>query len=148
MKTTLPLPVAVIALLLGGCQTEPGSFLPQQTTKYSIESTEKFALLDQPAQAAVTCSGLQERFDGEGRLQIVANVKNRGDSRIGVQVRCIFKDRNGFSTGDVTPWQTLLLEDSATAAVHFAAANNLASKYTIAVRQAPGVEPMRLTQTQ
>lgn len=136
MKNILPLFAAVTALGLGGCQTEPSSFLPQETTKYSIENTGKFALLDQPAQAAITCSGLQERINPEGRLEVVANVRNRSPSRIAVEVRCIFKDKNGFSTGDETPWQTLTLDDGATEAVRFAAANNLAHKFTVAVRQA------------
>lgn len=148
MKKNLPYLVAATALWLGGCQTEPNSLLPRESTKYSIESTGKFALLDQPAQTAVTCSGLQERVNAEGRLEVVANVQNRGRSRLEVQVRCVFKDRNGFSTGDETPWQTLVLEDSATEAVRFAAANNLAQKFTVAVRQAHGTEPLRLSWTQ
>ena len=148
MTTNLPFLVAATALLLGGCQTGANSFLPQESTKYSIESTGKFALLDQPAQTAVTCSGLQERFNDEGRLEIVANVQNRSTSRLEVQVRCVFKDKNGFSTGDETPWQTLVLEDSATEAVRFAAVNNLAQKFTVAVRQARGTEPLRLSWTQ
>ena len=137
MKTNQPIFAALVAaLFLAGCRTEPGLFLPQETTKYSIESTEKFALMDRPTQASVTCTGLQERLNPDGRLEVVANVKNRENRRIQVEMRCVFKDSNGFSTGDETPWQTLILGEGATEAVHYAAANNLAHKYTIAVRQA------------
>ncbi len=138
MKATSPfLLVAVVAAgLLAGCQTEPGPFLPQDTTKYTIENTEKFILMDRPTQVSVTCTGLQERTTSDGRLEVVANVKNRENRRIQVQVRCVFKDDAGVSTGDESPWQTLILGENATEAVRFAAANNLGHKYTIAVRQA------------
>jgi uncharacterized protein YcfL len=138
MKAITPfLPLALVALgLLAGCQTEPGPLLPQDTTKYTIENTEKFILMDRPTQVSVTCTGLQERTNADGRLEVVANVKNREDRRIQVQVRCVFKDAGGVSTGDETPWQTLILGENATEAVRFTAINAQASKYTVAVRQA------------
>lgn len=122
--------------VLAGCATEPGPFLPLETTKYTLENTERFVLLDKPTQNSVTCTGLQERPLADGRLEVVANVKNRESRRIQVQVNCVFKDEQGFSTGDETPWQTLILSENATEAVRFTAMNPLARKYTIRVRQA------------
>jgi uncharacterized protein YcfL len=135
VKTPLCLAVAAAALL-SGCQTQPGPFLPQDTTRYTLENTEKFVLMDRPTQISVTCTGLQERFNSDGRLEVVANIKNRENRRIQVQVRCVFKDASGFSTGDETPWQTLILGENATEAVRFLAQNTQARNYTIAVRQA------------
>lgn len=122
--------------LLGGCATEPGPFTPQDTTKYTVENTEKFVLLDKPTQTSITCTGLQERTLPDGRLEIVANVKNREDRRIQVQIGCVFKDEQGFSTGDESPYQTLILAENSTEAVRFTAMNPLAKRYTIRVRQA------------
>src|SRR3954451_9133637 len=103
-KTLMFLTLATSVLtFLGGCATEPGPFAPQDTTKYTLENTDKFVLLDKPAQNSVTCTGLQERFLADGRLEVVANVKNRENRRIQVQVNCVFKDELGFSTGDETP---------------------------------------------
>jgi hypothetical protein len=122
--------------LLAGCATEPGPYVAQDTTKYTVENTEKFVLLDKPTQTSVTCTGLQEGLLPDGRLDVVANVKNRENRRIQVQINCVFKDEQGFSTGDETPFQTLILAEYATEAVHFTAMNTLAKKYTIRVRQA------------
>lgn len=138
MKTK---PVALLASLavLGltaGCVTEPGPFAPVDTTKFTLENTEKFVLLDKPAQNSVTCTGLQERPTADGRLEVVANVKNRESRRIQVQINCVFKDEQGFSTGDETPWQTLILSENATEAVRFTAMNPMAKRYTVRVRQA------------
>ena len=137
MKTTFLTILATATLaLLGGCATEPGPFAPQDTTKYTLENTEKFVLLDKPAQNSVTCTGLQERTLDDGRLEVVANVKNRESHRIQVQVNCVFKDDLGFSTGDETPFQSLILAENSTEAVRFTAMNGLAKKYTVRVRQA------------
>jgi len=66
----------------------------------------------------------------------VANIKNRENRRIQVQVNCVFKDDQGMATGDETPFQTLILAENSTEAVSFAAMNPQDRKYTIRVRQA------------
>ncbi len=134
-KTSLFLAATAGLVLLVGCAT-PGPFTPQDTTRYTIENTEKFVLLDKPTQVSVTCTGLQERTLADGRLEVVANVKNREARRIEVQINAVFKDDQGFSTGDETPFQTLILAENSTEAVRFTAMNTLAKKYTIRVRQA------------
>ena len=137
-KGPVPLLACAAALaLFAGCTTQTGPFPPLDTTKYTLENTDRFVLLDQPAQYSVTCTGLQERTRAEdGRLEVVANVKNREARRIQVQINCVFKDEQGFSTGDETPWQTVILSENATEAVRFTAMNPLAKKYTVRVRQA------------
>ncbi len=135
---------AVLTLLLGaagltflaGCQTEPGPFLPEDTTKYTVESTDKFVLADKRVQHSVTCTGLQEHVAADGRFNVAANIKNRENRRIQVQVSCVFKNDQGFSTGDETPWQTLILGENTTETVRFVSMNDQARKYTVRVRQA------------
>jgi uncharacterized protein YcfL len=123
-------------LLLGGCATEPGPFTPQDTTKYTVENTEKFVLLDKATQHSITCTGLQERTLPDGRYEVVANVKNRENRRLQVQIGCVFKDEQGFTTGDESPYQTLILAENSTEAVRFTSMNALAKRYTVRVRQA------------
>lgn len=128
--------VPVLALLaLAGCQS-PGPFAPQDTTKYTLENTEYFVVMDQRVQHSVTSTGIQRGTTDDGRLRVVANIKNRENRRIQVQVSCVFKDDQGFSTGDETPWQTLILRENATEAVEFTAMNHQASRFTVRVRQA------------
>ena len=112
-----------------------GPYAPADTTKFTLENTDRFVLLDQPMQSTVTCTGLQEVWRDDGRLEVVANVKNREARRVQVQINCVFKDDQGFSTGDETPFQTLTLAENSTEAVRFTAMNNTARKYTVRVRQ-------------
>ena len=134
-KTALSLVAGALALL-AGCATEPGPFAPQDTTKYTLENTDVFVLMDKQVQYSVTCTGIQPNNLPDGRLQVVANIKNRESRRIQVQVNCVFKNDDGFSTGDETNWQTLILGENTTEAVTFTSMNNQARKYTIRVRQA------------
>lgn len=136
-RFTAVLPPTLAALFLAGCLAMPaGPYRPFNTTKFTIANTDKFMLLDRGAQSSVTCTGLQERVLPDGRLEIVANVKNNESRRVQVQVDCVFKNDQGHSTGDETPFQTIILSEFATKAVHFTSMNPEARRYTIRVRQA------------
>jgi uncharacterized protein YcfL len=126
----------VAALALAGCQSPTGPFPAQDSTKYTLEDTEMFVLMDQRVQHSVTSTGIQRGMTEDGRLRVVANIKNRENRRIQVQVSCVFKDVQGYSGGDETPWETLLLGESETRAVSFTAMNPTAERFTIRVREA------------
>ena len=49
---------------------------------------------------------------------------------------CVFKDQNGFTTGDEPPFKALILTENGQQDVSFTAMNEKAKKYTIRVRQA------------
>jgi uncharacterized protein (DUF2141 family) len=135
----IPLALLTVALgLAAGCQTpgETGAFPPQNTTKFDLENKANFVLMDAATQKSVTCSGLAVQPMEDGRLKVTANVRNREARRIQVQVNCVFKDANGFPTGDETPFQNLILTENAQEGVTFMSMNNQAQKYTIRVRQA------------
>lgn len=122
--------------LFAGCMVFPfGSHRSFNTMKYSIENTDKFVLLGRAAQHSVSCTGLQERFLPDGGIEVVANVKNNENRRIQVQIHCVFKNEEGFSTGDETPFQNFTLPEYATKIVRFTSTNPQARRYTIRVRQ-------------
>jgi len=127
---TLPL---VATALLVGCATE-GARPPVNTTKSNLETTEKFVLMDKGTQRSVTSDGLQERTLSVGRLEVAANVRNRENRRIQVQMNCAFKDNQGFVV-DETPWQNVMLTENEQQTVRFVSANGQAKWYTIRVRQ-------------
>jgi hypothetical protein len=131
--------VATIVLLAcnAGCVMQvPERTSLVDTTKFTLEDTDRFVLLDRPPSYAVTCTGLQERPLADGRLEVTANVKNREARRVQVQINCVFRDEQGLATGDETPWQTLSLSENSTEAVRFTAMNAAGRKYTVRVRQA------------
>jgi hypothetical protein len=138
-KTFVSMLAAGGALLLAaGCSSthDKGPYLPQTPPPMGYETREPVVLLDPGVQYSVTCSGIQERTLPDGRLEVVAHLRNRENRRIEVQANCVFKDQNGFSTSDETPFVMVILTENATEDVKFASMNNLAKRYTIRVRQA------------
>jgi hypothetical protein len=125
-------------LLAAGCSSthDKGPYLPQTPATPAHETREPVVLLDPGVQYSVTCSGIQEQTLPDGRLEVVAHLRNRENRRIEVQANCVFKDQNGFSTSDETPFVMVILTENGTEDARFVSMNNLAKKYTIRVRQA------------
>ncbi len=121
------------AAVLAGCHG--GAYAPVNTTKYDLENHASFVDMDAATQRSVTCSNIQQRQLADGRLEVTANVRNRENRRIQVQISCVFKDEQGFPTGDDTLFQTLILTEHAQEGVKFTSMNNQARKYTFRVRQ-------------
>ncbi len=113
-----------------------GAYTPRNATKYDLENHEPLVLMDKGVQHSITSSGIQKRILEDGRMEIVANIRNRENRRIQVQVNCVFKDEQGFSTGDETPWETLILTENSQESVKFTSMNNKARIFTVRVRQA------------
>jgi hypothetical protein len=125
-------------LLSAGCASthDKGPYLPQTPQPVGYETREPVVLLDPGVQYSVTCSGIQEQILSDGRLEVVAHLRNRENRRIEVQANCVFKDQNGFLTGDETPFVMVILTENGTEDARFVSMNTLAKKYTIRVRQA------------
>ena len=135
------LPLAAISamtLVNIGCksESETGALPPVNTTKFNLENTANFVLLHPGTQHSISCSGLQAGKTSDGRLEVIAKVRNRENRRLEVQINCIFKDEQGFSTEDDPPFQALILTENSTEDVKFTAMNTKATKYTVRVREA------------
>lgn len=126
---------AAALVLTVGCATDAEVRRPLETTKYTLENTDRYIPLDKPTQNAVSCTGIQESKLADGRLEVLANFKNRESRRFELQTSCEFKNEQGIPTGEETPWQNVVLSDNETEAVRFTALNTTAKKYTIRVRQ-------------
>jgi len=135
-KTLLVLALLTPAFaLVTGCQSDHGAHAPANTGVNNLEDVSRFVALDPGAARSVTCPGIQESHRPDGRLQVQANVRNRENRRIQVQINCVFKDAQGF-TVDETPFQNLFLDENAEQGVQFVCMNDKAMRYTIRVRVA------------
>ena len=137
MKNRLFSLVAALTALviLTGCQSSGGAYLPKNATKYNYEDSEQLVLMDAMVQRSVTSPGIQQTRLPDGRLEVAANLRNREGRRIQVQTQCEFKDGQGF-TLDSTPWNTTILTENGQETVRFTSMNDKAQRYTIRVRQA------------
>ena len=126
------------AVLAAGCSSthDSGPYLPQQSKTPAHEATQPVVLLDPGVQYSVTVTATEARRLEDGRLEVITQLRNRENRRIEVQANCVFKDLNGFSTGDETPFKAVILTENSTEDVRFVSANAAAQRYTIRVRQA------------
>jgi uncharacterized protein YcfL len=140
MKTYLiTLLAAASAVLITGCRStyDRGPYLPQHTKAPSHEQTQPVVLMDPAVQRSVTLAAPPiARELPDGRLEVVAQLRNRENRRIEVQANCVWKDVNGVGIGDESPFQTVILGENTTEQVRFVSANDQARRYTVRVRQA------------
>ena len=128
MKNILTLS-ACLAILLSGC----GAPTARQS---AISNNSKFVALGSLGSRIVQCTALQENTLPDGRLEVRANILNLVNKRVDLQINCIFKDAQGFSTDDETPFQTLILDETAQETITFTSLNTKAKDYTVRVRLA------------
>ena len=121
--------------LMTGCASDHGAYAPKNTMVNNLEDVSTFVLFDEGAQKSVTCDGLEPQRLPDGRLQVAANLRNRQNRRIQVQLNCEFKDAQGFVL-DSTPFQNFFLDENAQQGVTFISMNDKAMRYTIRVREA------------
>jgi hypothetical protein len=111
--------------------------LPQGSKTPPYESTEPVVLLDPGVQYSLTVTGPpQAKTLDDDRLEVIVQLRNRENRRIEVQANCVFKDVNGLTTGDETPFQMVILTENATEQLRFVSMNDKARRFTIRVRQA------------
>ena len=139
MKKSIIQIIPVAAVLFGaGCESthDKGPYLAQTPKTPAYESTEPVVLLDPGVQHSVTYTAVNAGTLNDGRLEVIVQLRNRENRRIEVQANCVFKDVNGMTTGDETPFQAVILTENATEQVKFVSMNDKAKRYTIRVRQA------------
>ncbi len=113
-----------------------GAYTTVNPGRYDLENREQIVLLSKGVERSVTCPGIQQRVRDDGRLEVIASLRNREERRIQLQVNCVFKDDNGIAIEDETPFQTVILSENAQEPVRFVSMNNRARKYTVRVREA------------
>jgi uncharacterized protein YcfL len=130
--------LAILALsALEGCASAPGVPPPQDTTKFTVENTDRFLSLDADTEASVGCTGLQERTLEDGRIGVVANLRNSSDRALKLQVQCVFLDDGGMPVASDSAWQTVPIKAGATEVVRFTAPSSKARRYSIRARISP-----------
>ena len=135
MKTPIwALGFGAALLALGGCSTSPVSGDAGEATRYTVNNTETFQLLDKTVQATVACTGLIESVGADGRLEVAVNVKNRDTRAQVIQVGCLFKRVPTALTGLEAPWQTVKLDAGSTETVRFKSPADDARSYAVCVR--------------
>ena len=77
----------------------------------------------------------QERTLGDGRLEVIANLKNRGSAPVRVHVQCLFQNDQGAPFSVEGSWQSLSIAGDSTEVMRFTAPDAMVKAYEIRVRK-------------
>ena len=124
-----------LAMSLAGCRTGPGGPSPVVATRYSLADTAKVMLLDKTVRETVECTGLQVSERKDGRLEVIASLKNLSQRTVSVQVDATFKGPAGEMLGDETAWHRLTLEGNNTVVARFVSKDDRAADFAVQVRE-------------
>ncbi|MEO8376655.1 MAG: DUF1425 domain-containing protein, partial [Candidatus Sumerlaeota bacterium] len=68
------------------------------------------------------------------KIQVALNVRNKTSKNLHVQMRTVFKDRDGLSTGDETPWEEVYFSPRQAKTYRSQSKLSTADSYTVEVR--------------
>lgn len=126
---------AALALMVAGC-SGPSTTAPVMGTRYSLADTEKVMLMDGTVQQAVECTGLQVINRKDGRLEVIASLKNMDHNTFVIEVGAAFKGPAGEDLDDRTAWHRLILEGNNTVIARFVSKDARAADFAVQVRTA------------
>ncbi|MBI4028395.1 MAG: YcfL family protein [Verrucomicrobia bacterium] len=130
MKNTL---VCLMVLLCFGCAGE-GPYVPAQRQP-SPELENTAVILDESLADRIAVDSQNAEHTAQGKLKGMANVRNRTNQDLSIQVQTVFRDDNGFSIGDDTAWETVILTANETRTISATSTSKKAERYTIRVRE-------------
>ena len=113
MKKRKWLTVAIVGLLAAGCArtvmhegTHPPVTVPGPDTNVRLNNV---SVLDDSLQGRIAVQGTDWQRTATGTLQVWAQLRNRTDYFMQVEVRTQFYDRNQAPVGKPSSWQRVML---------------------------------------
>jgi uncharacterized protein YcfL len=130
----LVLALCIATFAVAGCGKPKGPDVPISQEKALTKSKAQVNLLGKKLKDQIA-SELQEkkRLD-DGRMDIAVNLRNRTTKRLNLEVRTVFKDDRGISTGDETSWTDLYLEPMQSQTYRATSKTPNPESYTVEVR--------------
>ena len=139
MKNIVPLLVGACALLFLGAGCAEGPIVPVGDPKSPEAVHAPVTLLDTDLEDVIAVDVLHVGKNANGLLSVQANVRDRTDKDVVIQVQTLFYDDLGTllysQPGNETPWTTLTLTTNGTVPYQAQALSNEAKRFTIHVRR-------------
>jgi len=125
---------ALLLFALAACESGPNHASTYPDGKTAVENTDTVSYLDDFGRD-LRVAGQKAEFLPDRRLKVFANLQNESDEDLPVLVSTQFKDKDGFSTGDETPFVNIVIPKNSLYAYQAISQNEKAVKYSIRVRE-------------
>ena len=126
----------LLAGLIAGCAGVPAKGIKPMKASQFYEETETFVYLSKGMNKRLLLSDQLVSATQDGRLVVKAKLFNKLDENLRVQFQTIFKDKDGYPTGDETNWELVVIPHNAYYYHEVTAMNTKAAKYVTRCRYA------------
>lgn len=126
----------LLAGLIAGCAGVPAKGVKPMKASQLYEETETFVYLSKGLNKRFLLSDQLVSATEDGRLVVKAKLFNKLPENLRVQFQTIFKDKDGYPTGDETNWELVVIPHNAYYYYEVKAMNTKAAKYVTRCRYA------------
>ena len=124
------------AVLIAGCASVPAKGIKPKKASQLYEETEPFVYLNKGLNKQLMLVDVAVSSTEDGRLVVKAKLFNKLAEDLRVQIQTIFKDKDGYPTGDQTNWELILIPHNAHYYYETKAMNTKAKGYVSRCRYA------------
>lgn len=125
-----------LAVLIAGCNSVPAKGIKPKKASQFYEETETFVYLNKGLNKQLMLADQAVSTTEDGRLVVKAKLFNKLAEDLRVQIQTIFKDKDGYPTGDETNWELILVPHNAYYYYEAKAMNIKGEKYVSRCRYA------------
>ncbi|MDD5120151.1 MAG: hypothetical protein PHR84_02435 [Candidatus Omnitrophica bacterium] len=123
-------------IFIAGCSMSPAKGKKPFWARDYIEENDTFVHLDGGLEGSLRLVEESTDRTEDSRLIVKAKLMNRYTQTLRVQIQTVFKDKDGFATGDETNWELVPIPAKAYHYYEAKAMNTKSEKYTIRCRYA------------
>jgi len=125
-----------LAGLIAGCAGVPAKGVKPIKASQLYEETETFVYLSKGMNKRLLLADQLVSATEDGRIIVKAKLFNKLPVNLHVQFQTIFKDKDGYPTGDETNWELVVIPHNAYYYYEVKAMNTRAQKYVTRCRYA------------
>ncbi|MCK9431287.1 MAG: hypothetical protein M0R17_15070 [Candidatus Omnitrophica bacterium] len=126
----------VLSVLIAGCASVPAKGIAPKKASQLYEETETFVYLSKGLNKQLLLVDQALSSTEDARLVVKAKLFNKLAEDLRVQFQTIFKDKDGYPTGDETNWELVVIPHNAYCYYEAKAMNIKAEKYVTRCRYA------------
>jgi hypothetical protein len=127
--------IGCLSMLSVGCHRGlmEGPYQGITVPEAALEQREAIVILDGPTSGRVAIDKQNFRHDTEGKLEVFADIRNRTNSDLSIDVQTVYKDESGIPV-DTTAWSRMTLGPNETQTYKNISINDSPKRYTIRIR--------------
>lgn len=126
----------VLVVLITGCWSVPAKGIKPKKASQLYEETETFVYLSRGLNKQLLLADQAVSTTEDGRLVVKAKLFNKRAEDLRVQIQTVFKDSDGYPTGDETNWELIIIPHNAYYYYEAKAMNTKGQKYVCRCRYA------------